>query len=86
MEVMLGAIILGSALVGLFFLRFWRASGDRFFLYFALSFFVEALNRLLMVLSGPADEAGLIYYMTRLLSYGMILWAILEKNWPRRPR
>ena len=33
-----GAITMGSLVIALFFLRFWRSSGDRFFIYFALSF------------------------------------------------
>src|SRR5205823_12585686 len=30
-----GAIAMASCVIALFFLRFWRNSGDRFFLYFA---------------------------------------------------
>lgn len=84
MEIMLGAIILGSTAIGLFFLRFWRTSKDRFFLWFALSFFLEALNRILMGFTDSLGEAGPMYYLIRLLSYVLILWAIMEKNWPRR--
>lgn len=46
-DMMIGAIALASRLAGLFFLRFWRSTGDRFFLYFALSFGIEGFNRLL---------------------------------------
>ena len=45
-----GAIAMASITIALFFLRFWRASGDRFFLYFALSFAIEGLHRVYAVL------------------------------------
>lgn len=84
MDMMLGALVLGWAVAGLFFLRFWRSTGDRFFLWFALSFFLEALNRLLMGLNEVLRDQAPLYYLVRLLAYSLILWAILEKNWPRR--
>jgi hypothetical protein len=46
-----GAIAMGSFVIGLFFLRFWRSSGDRFFLYFALSFVIEAVHRVATALT-----------------------------------
>ena len=36
---LLGAISMASLIAGLFFLRFWKDTGDRFFLFFAVSFF-----------------------------------------------
>lgn len=78
-----GAICMGSLVITLFFLRFWRNSGDRFFLYFALSFFIEGLHRLYSALSAAGAEDAPLHYLIRLLAYGLILWAILEKNLPR---
>jgi hypothetical protein len=80
-----GAIAMASCLIALFFLRFWRSSGQRFFLYFALSFLVEAAHRTYVVLGDAADEGTPYHYLIRLVSYGLIMWAILEKNWPERP-
>ena len=41
MELMLmGAIAAGWLVAGLFFFRFWRQTRDRFFLWFALSFWL----------------------------------------------
>lgn len=81
---MTGAIAMASCVIALFFLRFWRSSGQRFFLYFALSFLVEALHRIYSVWDGAAHEDSPYHYLIRLLSYGLILWAILEKNWPKK--
>ena len=83
---LLGAIAMGCAIAALLFLRFWRDSRDRLFLYFALSFLVEAFNRAIFALNGARLEEARLYYLIRLGSYLLILWAIIEKNLPRRPR
>ncbi|WP_019142841.1 DUF5985 family protein [Noviherbaspirillum massiliense] len=75
-----GAIAMGSLVVSLFFLRFWRSTGDRFFLYFALSFFIECLNRLALGMTSLQNEELPTYYLIRLISYGLILYAIVDKN------
>lgn len=83
-EILVGAIAMGSAVAGLFFLRFWRSTRDRFFLYFALSFFIEGCNRILLgpdMLSEGAQQNG--FYILRLIAYGLILLALWEKNRPR---
>ena len=35
---------------------------------------------------GARLEEARLYYLIRLASYLLILWAIVEKNLPRRPR
>jgi hypothetical protein len=82
-DLLTGAICMGSLLIALFFVRFWRDSGDRFFLYFAASFFIEGLHRLYSALHDAGGEDSPLHYLIRLLAYGLILWAILEKNLPR---
>ena len=79
-EVLIGAIAMGLAAAGLFFLRFWRRTHDRLFLYFAASFWLEALNRLYLGLSESPSEGDPLHYAVRLVSYGLILVAIAEKN------
>jgi hypothetical protein len=83
-QFLLGTIAMGCAVASLFFFRFWRGSRDRFFLYFGLSFLVEAINRTHFALSGARFEEAQLYYLIRLGSYALILWAIVEKNLPRR--
>jgi uncharacterized membrane protein HdeD (DUF308 family) len=82
-DMMAGAIVMASIVIALFFLRFWRDSGDRFFLYFALSFLIEGIHRLVATITLATHEDSPLHYLVRLLAYGLILWAILEKNWPR---
>lgn len=78
-----GAISMASLVIALFFLRFWRNSGDRFFLYFSLSFFIEGLHRIYSTATHNNGEDSPLHYLIRLLAYGLIIWAILEKNLPR---
>jgi len=85
-DLITGAICMGSLVIALFFLRFWRASQDRFFLYFGASFFIEGLHRLYSALHDAGAEDSPLHYLIRLLAYGLILWAILEKNLPKRDR
>lgn len=83
-QMLSGAIAVSSLLAGLFFLRFWRSSGDRFFLYFALSFALEGLNRIALGLLVDANESNPLFYSVRVVAYGLIVAAIWQKN-RRRP-
>lgn len=75
-----GASFLAAAAVTVFFLRFWRATGDRLFLFFALAFAVLAANRVVLALLDEADEAETLVYVARALAFALILLAIVRKN------
>jgi hypothetical protein len=79
-QMLIGAIAFASLAAGLFFFRFWRQTRDRFFLFFALSFWVEGCNRIALGLLTDADEHAAAFYSVRLLAYGLILVAIWQKN------
>lgn len=80
-----GAVAMASLIIALFFLRFWKSSRDRFFLYFALSFAAQAVDRVVAAMPSAVSEADSpLHYLIRLTAYALILWAILEKNWPPR--
>jgi hypothetical protein len=81
-QMLSGAIAVASLVAALFFFRFWRQTRDRFFLYFALSFLIEAANRVALGLLVGADEDGALFYSVRLVAYGLILLAIWQKNRP----
>ena len=78
--VLVGGIATASLVAGLFFFRFWRTSGDRFFLYFALSFWIEGAQRFVVFQIIGNDEASPLYYLPRLVAYGLIIAAIVDKN------
>jgi len=85
-QFILGASTLASALAGLLFLKFWRRSGDRFFLYFMFSFWIEGTGRLYEAVTESMHEDTPVSYLLRLLAYALILAAIVDKNLPRRGR
>jgi hypothetical protein len=78
--VLVGGIATACLIAGLFFFRFWRTSGDRFFLFFALSFWIEGGQRFVVFEIIGSDEASPLYYLPRLVAYGLIIVAIVDKN------
>lgn len=72
---------------GVFFLRFWRKTHDRFFAFFSASFFLMALHRVVMLLLRNVESEHLTGpYLIRLLSFVLILVAIVDKNRPPRKK
>lgn len=78
-HMLVGAIAASSFAIGLFFLRYWRSSRDRFYLLFAASFFIEAVNRAAMGMIGKTETEPL-HYGIRFIAYGLIVLAIWDKN------
>ena len=83
-EFLMGGIAVASLVAGLFFIRYWRHTRDRFFIFFALSFLIEAINRFAMIIFLEPNEDVPGYYVVRLVAYGLIVAAIVDKN--RKPR
>jgi len=71
---------MGYLVAALFFVRFWSKSRDRLFLAFAVAFVLLALNQLLALLLGAADERIGYTYLLRVLGFVLILAAIVDKN------
>ena len=82
----LGANTLASLVAALFFLRFWRDTRDRFFCFFAIAFGVDALHRVILALTPVSQEHEPFVYGGRLVTYGLIIAAIVDKNRPRASR
>lgn len=82
---MSGAMLMACLVAGLFFLKFWRATSDCFFGLFALAFFIFALDRLVLVLSGGFNEAHPSVYLIRCLGFLLIITAVIDKNKTRDP-
>jgi hypothetical protein len=80
-EFTLGALVMATTIAGLFFLRFWRRTGDRLFALFAIAFWMIGLNWLLLAFTDPAAETRrAAIYLVRLLAFVLILIAIIDKN------
>lgn len=75
-----GALTLACFLVGVKFLKFWRLSRDRFFLWFAAAFWVFSVGWSVRAF-GPttADHAHYVY-VPRLIGFVLIAMAIINKN------
>lgn len=77
---MAGALTMGYVVAGLFFLRFWRKSRDRFFLVFAAAFGLLAVQRAAVTVAGNWSENTLLMYVLRLFAFSLIIGAIIDKN------
>jgi hypothetical protein len=69
-----------SFVCGLFFLRYWRSSHDRFFAFFGVAFWALGANWALLVGRDPSDEYTPYFYLLRLFAFLLILTAIVDKN------
>lgn len=83
LEFLMGSTAMGYGIAGMFFLRFWRTTSDRLFLFFGLALFLLALNRVVFLFVVPHDSRGDYPYWVRLAAFVMILLAILDKNFVR---
>ena len=79
-EFLSGAVTMGFVVAAGFFARFWRGTGDRLFLAFAVAFVLLALNQGLAQWLGAADERAGYTYLLRVLGFAVILAAIVDKN------
>jgi hypothetical protein len=83
-SVLLGMIAMASLTATLFFLKFWRQTRDSLFLFFALAFALDAVVRLLLGLTNVSAEMEPFFYVARLVSFALIIVAIIRKNNPSR--
>jgi uncharacterized membrane protein HdeD (DUF308 family) len=82
--VMTGAVAMAALLAALFFLRFWRQTRDNFFLLFSIAFAIDAVSRFVLALTHVSDETEPYFYVPRLITFGLIIVAIVLKNRPRK--
>jgi hypothetical protein len=75
-----GMLTAGYLIAALFFLRFWRETDDRLFAFFAASFSLLTVQRVLLALVRGTDDHTAWIYLIRLLAYVLILVAIYDKN------
>jgi Family of unknown function (DUF5985) len=77
-----GVLAMASLMAALFFLRYWRASRERLFAFFALAFALLAANWTgLAVIDQPTDEAQQTYaYVVRLVAFLILIVGIIDKN------
>lgn len=75
-----GMLAMASLLAGLFFLRYWKVTGDRLFAFFATAFAMLATNYVVLATVDPAFEARHLIYLIRLAGFLLIIVGIVDKN------
>lgn len=75
-----GAVTLGFFVGGLFFLRFWRRTGDKLFLAFSLAFALLAVAQIVIAMTNVYFEDRSAAYLVRLAAFSIIIVAIGRKN------
>jgi hypothetical protein len=83
-----GVTMATFAASGVFFLKLWKASHDRFFLGFALACWLLSLERVaglyvsstLQNLRANTSESSIWIYLIRLLAFATILAVVIDKN------
>jgi hypothetical protein len=75
-----GLVAMGFAVSALFFVRYWRRTHDRLFVYFAAAFGLLAIERVVVVLAHQLFETVAWLYLLRLIAFVVIAWAIVDKN------
>ncbi|MEO8553933.1 MAG: DUF5985 family protein [Kofleriaceae bacterium] len=80
-----GTLVATNVLAGLFFLRYWHLTKDRFFVWFAAAFWTFAVSWALLVHDTVEGERSAYVYSIRLLGFLEILLAIVLKNRAKDP-
>ena len=71
-----------------FFVKFWRASRDKFFLLFAMACALLGLERLTLAIFFPSHNSDLVdpgeaqfwIYLIRAAAFSLILLAFIQRN------
>ena len=75
-----GAITMGFAVCGLYFMRFWRTTNDSLFLCFGLAFWLLGIAQTVITIGTGMEEERSWFYLLRLAAFMLILVAIWQKN------
>ena len=75
-----GSAAMACLVVGLFFVRFWRESGDRLFLCLTSAFWIFAINYAALGVLPLADERRTYAFALRLVGFVAILIGVLLKD------
>jgi len=79
-QFLMGALATACAVAGLFFLKFWRLSGDRLFAFFAIAFWLLGLTWIVLGVGEVAAESRHHVYLVRLAAFLLIIAAVIDKN------
>ncbi len=80
-----GALAMTSVIASIFFMRYFRLTRDRLFVFFSVAFLVIALNWIGLAIADPSIETRHQVYVLRLLAFVLILIGIIDKNRRGKP-
>lgn len=75
-----GATAFASLMASIYFLKFWRRTSDALFLFFAAAFAIDAVARFLLAVVQVTDSSEPVYFIPRLVTFGLIALSIAGKN------
>lgn len=75
-----GALMLAFFVAGVFFWRFWRRTGDRFFAIFSAAWLLLGIERLVLGIMNQPEQLNPGIYFIRLAAFLLIIAAIIDKN------
>lgn len=78
-----GAIGMGEIAIAMAFFRHWQRLRDRLFAWFAAAFVLLGFERVLLMSRSAGDHTPAVY-VTRLVAYLLIIFAVIDRN--RRQR
>jgi hypothetical protein len=75
-----GAVMMGCFVIAAIFWKSWRRTADRLLGWFALSFLLLGVERLMIEATHVQELSTPWVYVMRLVAFGVIAVAIVEKN------
>jgi hypothetical protein len=75
-----GVIVMSFFTAGLFFVKFWYRTSDKFFLFFAAAFFMLSANQAITAFATLPLEERTNLYLLRLAAFLAIILGIAMKN------
>jgi hypothetical protein len=75
-----GAVMTCFLTAAVFFARFWTKTRDQLFILFSISFALLGVERIFLLLTPKEDEVRTYVYLVRLISFIIIIYAVIAKN------
>lgn len=75
-----GAIMMAGVVGALYFWKFYKATRDSFFAWFASAFLLFSIDRLALLALGGFQEVSPAVYGIRVAGFLMIIIAVVRKN------
>jgi hypothetical protein len=79
-EMLSGALLFSYLTAGVYFFKFWKRTGDRLFIHFAVAFWLFVLNQLVTSIPVVVNETGGYEYLLRVIGFIVIIAGIIDKN------